>query len=406
MLHRILPFQPSKTEFKLFILYTLLVIYGSLYPFNFQPQALFRDLTPHILEIHLRNLGDMGMNLALLMPFGFLGVRGMRSPFRADYYTFIVILCCLPLSFGLQFLQIMIPSRVPSLLDSLLNVLGCALAAYIGTVHRLRFFWGKRGLEHWKSIPLFLALCWLGYLLAPFVPSLDFGIIKDSLKPLLLRPEFVFLPLLLHLTGWTLFAYTLSEHMDRSLKLWQLALLMFGASCAQIPIVGNAITLSQLIGILGALVLWPLLRHRSDQAQTQVLFAMLLLTVSLRGLAPFEFSQSLHINFHWLPFFGFLEGSRLIDLHMVFLKVFFYGLTIFFLERAGASSRKAVLFCLVWISLIEIAQLWYLRHTPETTDIILVLATALMIKIFKQSQATQGPIYQGPERRGAAPIAR
>ena len=402
MLQRILPFYPAKTEFKLFILYTLLVIYGSLYPFNFQFQEIPLDtlLTPHITP-GLIDLGDMGINLVLFMPFGFLGVRAMRSPFLPDFYSLVVTICCVPLAFGLQFLQIMIPSRVPSLLDTLLNVLGCGLAATLGAATRFRFFWGKRKLEHWKSIPLFLALSWLGYLLAPFVPSPDLGIIKDSLKPLLLHPELSVTPLLVHLAGWTLFAYALFEHRDQSLKTWQLALIMLGASCAQILIVKNAITLSQLMGAMGALMLWTRFRHRSDQTQTRLLFGLLLLTVSLRALSPFEFVHTARNDFQWLPFIGFLTGSRLINLHMLFQKIFFYGLTIFFLERSGTSTRMTVLLCFTWITLIEIAQLWYIQHTPETTDMIIVLATALMIKKYGQGSVRQKISYQGPERRYA-----
>ncbi len=406
MLHKISPFQPSKTEFKFFILYTLLIIYGSLYPFHFRPQTLFQDLHRHILVIQSLDLGDMGINLVLFMPFGFLGVRSMRSPFRPLAYCFIVTLLSIIPAFGLQYLQIMIPGRVPCLMDIFLNILGCALAAYLGAAHRFRFFWGKRGVEHWKSAPLLLALCWPAFLLAPFVPSLDVGIIKNSLKPLLLHPEFTYLSAMLHLTGWTVFAQVLSEHIDKHLRTRQLTLIMLAACCAQVPIVDNAITLPHVSGALGALLLWRLLRQGSEQARIKLLFGLLLFTVSLRGLAPFELSQTADMDFHWLPFFGFLDGSRLVNVHMLFLKMFCYGSIIWLLERAGASSGKAALLCLVWIALIEVAQLNYTAHTPELTDMIIVLGMALWIRLYGQGEALPQTDYSGPERRSAGSLAR
>ena len=400
MLHRLLPFQPSKTEFKLFIVYALLIIYGTLYPFNFQLQEVpLHDLLKHYVPLQQIDLDDMGFNLVLFMPFGFLGVRAMRSPFLPDLYSLGVTLCCVPLAFGLQFLQIMIPSRVPSLLDMLLNILGCGLAAAVGASPRFRFFWGKRGMEHWKSIPLFLALCWVGYLLAPFLPSLEPDLIMKSLKPLWPHPEFSFLSTLLYLTGWTVFAQALSEHMDQPLRPWKLLVIMFHVWCGQILIMHCSITVSHVIASLIACMFWALMRQRTDQARIKILFALLLLTVSLRGLHPFELTQSAYMDFHFLPFTGFLEGSRKIDLPTLFQKVFLYGSIIWFLELSGTSSRNAFLLCLAWITLIEVAQLWYIRHTPELTDMILVLATSLMIKEVGQSQAPQVSTYEGPERR-------
>lgn len=402
MLSRILPFQLSKTEFKLFVTYTLLIIYGTLYPFNFQFQEVpLQDLLTHYIPVQQIDLDDMGLNLLLFMPFGFLGVRAMRSPFLPDFYSLSVTLCCVPLAFVLQFLQIMIPSRVPSLLDVLLNILGCGLAAAFGASPRFRFFWGKRGTEHWKSIPLFLALCWLGYLLAPFLPSLEPGFILEGIKPLWPHPEFSLLSTLLFLTGWAMFAQALSEHMDQPLRPWKLMVIIFHVWAGQILIMHSSITVSHVTGSLIACIIWAMMWQRTDQGKLKILFGLLLLTVSLRGLYPFELSSSGYIDFHFLPFTGFLEGSREINLPMLFLKVFLYGSTIWFLERSGTSSRNAFLLCLVWITLIEIAQLWYIRHTPEVTDMIIVLATALLIKKFGQSTAPQVSTYQGPEKRQA-----
>jgi VanZ family protein len=213
-----------------------------------------------------------------------------------------------------------------------------------------------------------------------------------------LHPELSILNICIHLAGWSAFAKVVSNHAERIIKTRYLGLSMAAAICGQVLIEERSIILAQVLGSIGALFLWALIRRRRSLAR--ILFMLLVLLITYRGLAPFELNQAGPQDFHWLPLFGFMAGSRLINVLMIFQKTFLYGCVIWFLEQAGASIKMASLFCLVWISLIEVAQLWFTGHTPEITDVLIVIFLSLGPRIYRHKIPTPGT-YTGPERRGS-----
>ena len=402
-LKKILPFQPSKTEFKLFIFYTLFIIYGSLYPFKFHFQD-FPIETRSIINFIFCNfsfqtsLGDVLTNFLLFIPFGFLGVRSMRSPFNPPYYTLVITLLCIPIAHSLQLLQFFVKGRVPSLMDTFFNVLGCFLAGGFGAVSRFRFIGGKRGQELWKSKPFVLFICWIAYNTIPFVPTLDFGEIKNSLKPLLLHPQLNIVTTLKYTIGWLLFYYMYKEHTDKRLDIKLFSLIITITLLSKIFIETRVLGLPQVIGSAFALFLTKYAYKKTYNPK--FLFISLILYLTISGLWPFKFSTTPIHHFHFLPFYGFLEGQLYVTAYTAVKKMFFYGSLIWTMEQSKIKWARATFICVSWATTLEIAQIWFYDHTPEITDPLIMFLMALWVKKSRPTPKMKMKIiYKGPERR-------
>ncbi len=112
---------------KLLLLIILLISYGSLYPFDFQPMTL-ADALHRIYPVEYDRasyIGDILANIIIFLPFGFTGYFALSgSPVMR---VALVVLLSIVVGFGLQVLQVYLPIRDPSLFDGLLNVFGaCA----------------------------------------------------------------------------------------------------------------------------------------------------------------------------------------------------------------------------------------------------------------------------------------
>ncbi|MDQ7031825.1 MAG: VanZ family protein, partial [Desulfonauticus sp.] len=399
----ILPFDTSKTEFKLFIGYIIFTIYGSLYPFNLHSVGLPRNLDGWINFLLCNfsfktSLGDVLTNFFLFVPFGFLGVRSMRSPFKPLYYTIIITILGALFAQGLQIAQFFVADRIPSLMDSLCNILGCMTAGAFGSVSRFRFVGGKRGQELWKSAPLVLMSIWIFSNLLPFVPTLDVGEIKQSLKPLLLHPEFNLLMTLKHMIGWLLFSYMYIEYSDKKLNTKTLSLIITATLTAKIFIENRVLGLPHVLGGGLAIILDKITNKKIYNPR--ILFFILFLFLTLDGLYPFDFKSYPQSQFHFIPFYGFLEGNLFITSYVVLKKMFFYGSLIWTLYKFNITWEKATIFCIVWSILIEIIQMWSLSHTPEITDPIVMFLMALWVKKNDPTKKVYPKkVYTGPERR-------
>lgn len=403
IIKRILPFDYSKKEFLFFVLYTLFIIYGSLFPFEFKLSNI--PIEVHNLKSFLlcnycfkTSIGDIVTNLFLFVPFGFLGVRSMRSPFKPLYYTFIITLISIPIAHGVQLAQFFVKGRVPSLMDSICNIIGCFLAGLFGSISKFRFIFGKRGQELWKSLPLLIMICWILYNLVPFIPTLDFGEIKNSLKPLLLHPQFDFLNTIKYLIGWIIFSYMYKQYTDKDLKLKYLLLIITITLLSKIFIERRVIGIPHVLGALSAILAIKFAEKKSQDPK--ILFFILLTYLTIDGLWPFNFHMHQYNHFHLIPFYGFLEGNLFITSYVMFQKAFFYASLIWILEQCNVRWSRATIFCVLWAATIEIAQIWFASHTPETTDPLLMFLIALWIKKNRPYDKIKNKTkYLGPDRR-------
>lgn len=377
----------------LFWLVVVLITYGSIYPLNFVSG------NPHHLDLHgflltifqYSGNGDTLGNFLLFLPmtlFGRLAWPRMNA--------WVLMWWALVLAVGLQILQLWLPSRVPSLQDAFVNEVGAAagfLLVRIPGWFSARF---RLVLSHQARYPLLLVMLWFGYRLMPFVPSIDWQSWKDSLKPLLLHPTLPWVQVLLAIFSWTMVA-ALWE------KIWPgrharslLAALILASFAAEVVIVNNVLTATNVLGGVVGYFLWPWLKRLPGR--DGLLAGLLLFSFVLEELTPFQLRTE-GIAFHWVPFWGYLHGNMFINLEAFQQKLFVYGCLIWLLVQAGTRLSAAIAMTTLSIFLLVAAQSLFVGHTGDITGVLMVLGMGWMKYLFDK-QASSKSWSPRPEPRG------
>ncbi|GAB6886737.1 hypothetical protein JCM13304A_02350 [Desulfothermus okinawensis JCM 13304] len=70
------------------------------------------------------------------------------------------------------------------------------------------------------------------------------------------------------------------------------------------------------------------------------------------------------------------------------------------MEHSKVKWGRATFLCVSWALAIEIAQIWFMSHTPESTDPLIMFLMAIWIKKNRpQEDIKMKVVYTGPERR-------
>ncbi|HEX8980486.1 MAG TPA: VanZ family protein [Parasulfuritortus sp.] len=150
--------------------YVVVIVVGSLYPFvGWRPLASWSDdfLSASMPRYITRN--DVSTNLLAYLPFGYLLARYLYRPSRRRLPILLVWLTGALLSLAMESLQVLIPTRIASNLDILLNGLGALTGALLALHHtrwlragqamyRWRHTWFR---EHGATLGLWLLVLWL-----------------------------------------------------------------------------------------------------------------------------------------------------------------------------------------------------------------------------------------------------
>jgi VanZ family protein len=104
--------------------YALLIVYGSLYPFSdwLPAEDMLAFLTAPWPRYIIRS--DVIANILIYLPMGLLAARALRYRLRPGAAVIAATALCLLLSLAMESLQTLLPDRVSSRLDLLLNGLG------------------------------------------------------------------------------------------------------------------------------------------------------------------------------------------------------------------------------------------------------------------------------------------
>ena len=140
-------------KFWIFLIFGVLIAYGSLYPFHFtvpQPHdaawmALFHNWSM------FTNKADVLGNIALFIPFGGAGVFAIGQRAGMPVRIAAITLLSLVLALVLQVAQIYVPERSASLADVIWNMVGTAagiLGAVLAGGHLRESFLAIRGDDH------------------------------------------------------------------------------------------------------------------------------------------------------------------------------------------------------------------------------------------------------------------
>ena len=361
----------------IWIIVTVIIVYGSLFPFNFQANDLNRATFDLFLQSwHDRSSwGDLLSNIALFVPFGVAGMLSTRN-LRFTYLNVLLVSASgVILAVGLQFTQLYLPGRIAALSDAIWNILGLTLGMFFAFVANKYILKLQIEVPSIPLIPLVLLGVWSAYRLVPFVPTIDFQSIKDSLKPLLIQPKISLLAVFINTVSWMLAGHFLKYLTGTRGALGKLGLFMVSLFSLEILIVENDVTASNLVGALIALIVSASLLDRAKGMIT-LLVVLLSISIVLQGLAPFE-PRPVIDAFNWLPFHSFFSGSMYYNILALLQKIFFYSGLVFLFYELGLTWLRAALQTGFLLFLVEASQIYFSGHTPEITDPLLALLLAL-----------------------------
>jgi VanZ family protein len=365
----------------LFLLALLLIGYGSLYPFDFVAHgAPLRVL----LEPGSSPRGDILENLALFLPYGYLGMVAWSRP-RGPLRFLLVVGTGAAYAVALQWAQLYLPSRDATLRDVVPNVLGTVIGAAAGSVPALdvrRIVAGGR----MRAVPLLLIAVWLGYRLLPFVPALDWQEWKDSLKPLRDWHPFPWIGAFHDAAAWAAVGCLWAGARLRRLGPRWLPLLVVATLCAEVVIVDNGVSPANVAGAAAGVLLAAVFASRPG-----IVGVLLAAAVVLEGLAPFQVRPAPQA-FVWIPFGGFLDGSMLVNAQSLFEKTFLYGTLVWLAREAGLRLRFASCGTALLLAAIEVAQTRLGNHTPEITDPLLALFAGVFLALAEPPRPPPNPV--------------
>ena len=373
-----------------------LIVYGSLYPFQFAaaPGADVWRILVGAKKEHL-SLADVLGNVALFAPYGYIGMLARRS--RLWWGDAIVVgVSGGVLALLLQALQVYLPMRSPSLADVVWNLAGLALG--IAGAWLL----GGRGALRWPAVSrapreaLAILAIWLMSELLPLVPSLDWGYVKDNLKPLL-AAHWTGLETLKHGVGALLALSALDAIAVRGRRLWGAALLA-GVAVAKIFIVGQGLTVAALAGFLGGFLVWQVIRGLPQASRILMLAAVLFTASFWFAVFPFNFSPRRN-TFEILPFAALLQGSMLDNVRALAGRLVIYLGLLWLLRLSSGRLLPGAVALASWVTMLEFLQLFLPGRVADLTEPLWVLLCAWLLHI--QPRNDTAPLSQSTEEAPA-----
>jgi len=363
-----------------------LIVYASLYPFNFQFNNLARALQSNwlavILDAH-SGIVDMVANVCFYLPLGFIlcarRQAGQALPLRIVAYT----LAGAALSTSMEILQFAVPTRQPSVIDIELNTLGTLIGALaaLGLARVLPALGGWQWLRMPQPdrVAYLLIGGWLALKGAPFIPR--FGVYRISQSLVSLRAGEWTAAGAIESFAVSLVVLTAVRLAFKREYFWRAALLLFAyAVFAQLLFRQHSLKLDDLLGGVAAVLLISAARRQRTDTTMPMVFACVQLAIVFSGLAPYRFADT-GKSFIWVPFGGSLDSSYQSAPFALLLKLLLYGGCLWSARRAGFSPKSSTALVLITVSIVEAAQLYLPGRVAEITDPLTVLALALFISI-------------------------
>lgn len=377
--------------YRIFVLVIALIVYGSLYPWDFHSAHLAANPFWVLLHSWPANVDrslliGLAVNVFIFVPVGVFGFFALRQNFRTPVAVSLTILFALLLSSSIEIAQLFDDGRECTASDVVFNVSGTGIGAVLGYLHHQ---WLKRFLARAEtsrflhpSGAVLLFYTWLGYQAFPFFPMLSRTRFHEKLHRLFATMSVSPVEAFTHFVGWLIVARLLESALgtERARRWFPLLLLVLPA---KLLIVGNTITWSELAGALFAYISWYL--SRGFTGRTAGLSGLTLLMLIVRGLAPYHWTSVVN-PFSWVPFSGLLAGEPFFGLQTLLQKCFQYGSAVWLLRAAGLRIARAAVAVAMLLGAIEIIQTHLPGHVAEITDPLLGLILAATLGALDRSQ--------------------
>jgi len=363
----------------------IIIIYGSLFPFNFvwvDPADIAWLDWGFQLKQRTTN-GDVLSNFLTFLPVGYIGYMLNPPASLLDFKKIAKVIVLGGLfAYCMQIAQFFLPSRVPTVGDAWINLWGIiiGLLAAVGVRYYLRR--NPQIALEWPSVisvPILMVAFWILFQLFPFIPEFNLSNFNRALSALWQRPNWLWSEwLFLSVMWYCFFGFLRSNHWFRA-TYSQLAVMIAAIFMAQILIAYKDLSLTNLLAAAGALLLfWKFPVDRWNRWHCLAIG----LAIFIREIYPFNIKADSY-NFNWIPFSYYLKGSMWVNTQSFLEKVFAYGTLIFCVTEWITNRLKAIIYCLGFILLIEILQLMVSYRSADITDLLMIAIIGYTFHQFK-----------------------
>jgi VanZ family protein len=386
-----------------------LVIYGSIFPFEFySPEKVSWGVLLRGSLLQGRSLGDILGNVALFVPYGFLGTLFALGA-RQRVLAFVVVV----LSGGLlatlsQVFQLFVVARDPALADAVWNLIGMAIGGGVGwAMASSRLELGISG--SLGSLPGVLVLLWVLAELVPLVPSIDFQQFKDSLKPLFVDAGFGLGPAVLAGASILLLGECLAVLSGRHRATGWLTLLVALTGVLKLLIVTVILERELVAGWFLGLLSWWLLAGLDPRSRKLSIAWVTVVALIVGALHPFEFS-TVPGSFQFVPFAGLLEGSMLQNARSLLSSFFLFVGLLWLLRDQVRNPWWAAAGLASLLLVLEAAQVWIVGRVAALDEPLMALIAAMLAahweSLTQSAHVTRQTIYAPLAERAIGPPAR
>lgn len=399
----------TRTARWLLAFFVLLILYGSLFPFELRPVQVDGPFDAvRRLRWGISTRGDIFANLLLYLPFGAALAWALPQKRTALGRLVLATLCGAALSLCVEITQVFLVRRVATYADIVNNTIGSFMGAALallvkGAADRLNTSDTFRLTR--EPVSAALVALWLATFLPPWLPPLDTSRWPEAWARLLSADWPAWHVVALDALGWLVVGAALRA-LTRPQYVYPLLLFFVAvAMTVQFTLFVGFAKLAEPAGAALALLAWPLFARLGDRRQLPVLFVLLVVALGWRGLEPFAFVPQPHA-FNFVPFEDLISrGSTGFNLPLFFGKAFWYGALVWVLVRRGVPALRAGFTIAALLLGLEIAQLWTPAHyhVSSITDPLVAIAAGIVMAIFTvaigESAGTQPAVATRRQRR-------
>jgi len=347
-----------------------MIIYGSLYPFNFVwPDFSQVALLDWGLNLKQRTTnGDILSNILTFIPLGFLAFFShyfYKYPpsLRVLYH----LLVGLVFAYTLQILQFFLPTRIPTASDAAINLAGMSIGIFAAYWTELLITKQQKSGIDWSFrhiIPLLLVTCWLFYCLYPYFPMANFKEMSSDWQSVIQPTDFIWYEWLLLSILWWCFFDLLQVLPWKKITLVKALVTACFILGLKLLITHNNLNLVWIIAMLTGLTFAYQVPEKYRLTQLLLLVVVALL---INNLFPWQ-EKSLMPKINWLPFNDYLSGSIWVNT-----------------SRRFHQTALAISSAFIIVLLIEIIQFISSSGRADITDPLLLLLLAYFYYQIKQS---------------------
>lgn len=367
-------------------LFASVIIYGSLYPFQFVSSLTLPDALS-VFGDSWRNPADrydLVANVLFYMPLGFCMWRALRLPRLLRCLA--VIFFGLALSFSLEMAQFYVDGRFPSFWDLVGNGVGTIFGTAVSVALQRGNRWPLGVSIAARPYVTLLLLSWVAFVLCPSTQIV--GVLQSWVTPTKL-PEAD--PAWLAIYSQLVVIWVLALLLEEVVGLpWRrMAILYFAAPFQLAAILTHQYTFSpfDIVAATLGVLLWIFVLWKTSIRSFVVALLYLGCVVSER-LQPFHFTAPRQ-TVHWIPLYGLIiappETAILFFLHNLFT----LGVLPWLLVRAGLRLGVATLAGCLFLAVLLASETFVSYTWTEISDVFMLVGLAVLMKLSGESTLSQ-----------------